>query len=822
MSETSWIDLINGLTDAYQWSAMTLEELKAGQIKYGLVQKYEGSADDSQAFFYTPVYKSVGIASSGGANTSAKTSSVLANCRIRGTNASGKIITQAFVGRALNASKSDMVKTGVIMVPQYQLVASIAQTCGRSIGWEIAKSIVEWLNDDKKDGGAFDWGPSSITGSNVIACIGKPHSGHVIYHVEYRLFTRLLTQLRIWGLWEIDPGAYVPYEPVMDEVVTYDFRGRFPNIPEKYVERVEYLINELINKYEAPPLQPQRPHITPLTNWYIVVSINRNENMLVTIWDVARQEWHYRSEKMNGAGTFQYNEEDPEILFTLDPAEFMYGYPNRIFSSGNMGILPRREVYLSTDFIWGNTDNKQPGVCYDNFGTYRPIYEEDGLIRLGPPTDDLSQVFIDENAVDLITTPIDQPNTQEHPNPNYLVWDNRIYVSTPDFDQPNRQYPSASDLNLDEAYIQFKLVGRAIDPNGTQDNGFWGYSDTDLTGDLIDKTPNYTPNIGTEPSPVPPKPPSELPNPPVLPDGVNSIGLMHLYGVTGGVGGQMEAFHDWLWAVDPSLFSKMYSDPMQALIGCHAIFTAPESLGTHEIIMGNLIAANCNASIIKQFKKLECGSMYIQPYFKNINDIISTQIQLYLPFIGFVDISPKDVIYMDDNSGAIHGRYLFVDYYIDFLTGACIASISTKESLGDSNNFIYNYAGNCSVEIPLTSANYSGVIRNVISAAADIYTGNTMGVIDKLTQGPQIERSGSCGSNAGAMGPRRPYLIITRTKSFDADNRRHFEGLPQNRNVKLGAMQGYTRVKFINLDGIYCTEEEKEDILQKLQNGVFL
>lgn len=814
MANQAWIDLVNGKTEAEMATVVTFDDLKKFVSKQGI----KSNSRDSDRYFEGMLVKSLGksSASSGGTAT---TSSALVNVDMDATRTgTSKIAVRTFTARSRKPDDSQ-IKTGILYFTDIEVIAAVAAACGYSIGWNIATSIARWLISR-----GFDWGSSSVTtaeGRPQPLLIGSPSGTTIKTYIEENLLTRLIVALKEWGLWNIDPSSYTPTAPVIGTTTNYDFRGRFPNIPSKYVDATEQLINQMINSGDPP-----RSPISLDTNQYYIWTVTRDGTIELTILQAHEIDFTYRNDDyINGADYFVGGEDisapNNKIVSLRTPYDAGTFYRYIIESDGDMKARPASTVGVFGTAFYFNSEPDVTGVAYDNFGTYRPIEVlDDGSIALGAPTDDLGQVVVDPDAVDLRT------GTISGTMPDW--WAERILVSTPDLDQPFYDYPSPTPLNDREQYLPITIPGKAIDGSSTQAGSITGLTNDELTDQSIVDTPTVAPRIGVDPNPIPINPPSVNPVNPTLPDGINNLGLIHLYRMTDGQSGTMKAFHDWLWtAFDPDTFNKAYADPMQAIIGCHAIFASPSLVGTGSVVLGNVVTT-VTADVIKQYATISCGAMLIKPYFKNINDIVATNIQLFLPFIGFVDIDPRDVIYMNQN-GVVTGRYLYVDYNIDFLTGACAAYISTKESLGDDKNYLYQFTGNCSIEIPLTSMNYAQVLRNVISAAGNAVgslaapTG-LLGAVGAMTGvgDNTIKRSGECGGNAGAMGPRKPYLVITRTVSVDADNRKHFEGLPQNMNVRLSAMSGYTKVKYINLDGLAATEDEKADILAKLQEGVFI
>ena len=86
----------------------------------------------------------------------------------------------------------------------------------------------------------------------------------------------------------------------------------------------------------------------------------------------------------------------------------------------------------------------------------------------------------------------------------------------------------------------------------------------------------------------------------------------------------------------------------------------------------------------------------------------------------------------------------------------------------------------------------------------------------------QVERSGNLGSNAGAMGVKKPYLIITRNKPYNPLNYNVYRGYPANTTVKLSNCTGYTEIEEVHLSGFNATQTEKTEIESLLKGGIIL
>ena len=140
---------------------------------------------------------------------------------------------------------------------------------------------------------------------------------------------------------------------------------------------------------------------------------------------------------------------------------------------------------------------------------------------------------------------------------------------------------------------------------------------------------------------------------------------------------------------------------------------------------------------------------------------------------------------------------------------------------------LYTFEGNCAVQLPLTGADKSRLLTGVIGGA---FTGGMMGgaggavvgAVKGAIGGIKIQKTGSIGSNAGAMGIKKPYIIITRQKTYDAYDYNEQYGYPANLTTQLSTCKGYTRGKDVHVENITATQEEKNMIENLLKQGIII
>ena len=299
--------------------------------------------------------------------------------------------------------------------------------------------------------------------------------------------------------------------------------------------------------------------------------------------------------------------------------------------------------------------------------------------------------------------------------------------------------------------------------------------------------------------------------------GVTASGMCSVYNPTKQ---ELINFSAWLWS--PNFldnFLKIFANPMDAIIGLHIMYATPITTTPSNIICGYLDSGVSAKVVNQQFSYIDCGTVQVPEYYGNAIDYEPyTQMHCYLPFIGIVSLKPNDVI----------GKQLNIKYGVDAMTGTCLAILTTKK--GESDIVKYTFAGNCATQIPVSGGSYAQMITGLAgvaaSAVAGVATGNPIALLGAgasiLNTHLDVAHSGSIGANAGAMGIRKPYLIITRKSAYDAANYSNYYGLPANKTLVLGTCKGFTRVKSVHVEIPLATSNEKKEIETLLKQGIII
>lgn len=275
---------------------------------------------------------------------------------------------------------------------------------------------------------------------------------------------------------------------------------------------------------------------------------------------------------------------------------------------------------------------------------------------------------------------------------------------------------------------------------------------------------------------------------------------------------RIKSLGGFLWGA--SFFDNiklLNSSPIENIVSCKII---PISInGTDErIVLGN-VDTGVNGDKVNSSYKVEVGSLAISEYYHSFLDYAPyTKLTIFLPFIGFKEL----------DTNTFMNKTLKVIYIFDLITG------SVKAQLFASNVYVQSYDGNAGIDIPLTSSNRAQVEGAFIgSALSAVESKSLIGASSALLNGAMTPYSfstkGSYSPSCGTHDTRKIFVIYDRPTLQIPSTYGHDFGYPCKLSRSLGSVNGFTMVNSnIDLNGITCTETEREEIRQLLTNGVYL
>lgn len=381
--------------------------------------------------------------------------------------------------------------------------------------------------------------------------------------------------------------------------------------------------------------------------------------------------------------------------------------------------------------------------------------------------------------------------TGYNPETREFITENFIPLTLP------TQDPTIQDINDNEYNQEYVQKGIPKQDNSLQ------------TETLLNNPPKV------EPIPTPDDTPNDNGGGIIGGSGVN--GLWSVYNPTKQ---ELNNLGAYLWSSNIiETLQKFLNNPMDCIISLHLIYGTPTTGNNQNIKLGYLDSGVSSKVVTEQFINIDCGSLFINEYYGDSRDYedIYTQIECFLPFIGFVKLQSNDIINSKVN----------IKYVIDVLSGVITAKIYITKN--GATQQLYTYSGDCSIQIPLTSSDRTRLLSGAITGAIGGFaTGGVAGAIigagvGSYMGGSNITKSGNFNGNSGALNVKKPYIIISRKIPYDANNYNELLGYPSNENILLRNCNGFTRVKECFTDNIInATYSEKNEIKELLKNGIII
>lgn len=495
---------------------------------------------------------------------------------------------------------------------------------------------------------------------------------------------------------------------------------------------------------------------------------------------------------------------DSTASTTLNGTTFYYAYRNPPVYSTSMPLN-----YHSSGGNLNETGIKTVATIIFDGTTAAPSGGVEGF----DPNDPDASEHVNPSSIDP-SQPILPQLKQQMPN----TFNNPIQETIPQPDGTNKTityYPVPWPKITDDTNKPTTGTRNQTDPTVTPDDP------TDETSPLVDviTNPNPQPTTPTPGEPATPPDTGSGSSPTVVTPTGNASSLWAVYNPTQA---QLDAFGAWLWSSDfVEQIKKLFNDPMQAIVGVHKVFATPPTGGQVNIKCGYIDSGCPAAQVTGQYVTINCGTVNVREYYGNVFDYSPyTEISLYLPFIGIVRLDVADVM---------RGKVTVI-YHVDVITGACLADV--KVSRDGENSVMYQYSGSAIVTYPISSGSYASMVTGVLSLAAGvagtIMTGGAAapaligGAVGLSHLHTDVQKSGGFSGSPGAMGCKKPYLIISRAQDANPADFEKYEGKPASKTVRLGDCSGFVKVKVINIDNVPATYGELDQIVALLKTGVIL
>ena len=285
---------------------------------------------------------------------------------------------------------------------------------------------------------------------------------------------------------------------------------------------------------------------------------------------------------------------------------------------------------------------------------------------------------------------------------------------------------------------------------------------------------------------------------------------------------ELLAMSSYLWSgsFDVTQVIKLFSNPLDSILGLSAV--PVDLVGTSEqIYLGGVALTGVTMPRYtgRTAVKVDMGSATISERYGAYLDYDPyTEFAIYVPFVGIKNLKADDIM----------GKTLSLMYDIDILTGACVAYLRPS-----GGSVLYEWAGQCAQQIPVTASNWDNIFRNAMTAATTLGTSFLAPASAPVLAGavasaaaqaiaakPRVDRSGALTGVSGWLGQLRPYIIRTIPEAYIPADQNKFIGYPAYINVTMSAISGYNEVASVHLEGIPATGNELAEIESLLKGGV--
>lgn len=292
---------------------------------------------------------------------------------------------------------------------------------------------------------------------------------------------------------------------------------------------------------------------------------------------------------------------------------------------------------------------------------------------------------------------------------------------------------------------------------------------------------------------------------------------------------ELQNFAQWLYAspLDQGIWdtiTKLYSSPFDYIISLQLLPVDTTAVDASTIKLGPVDTDISSLKLTSQYYSSPEYTKTIDEYYGSFIDYTpNTKIMLYLPFIGFNEITADDAM-----AGA-----LSIKYNIDLLTGDCVAFVRIRSKY--TNSVMYQFKGNCAAQIPLTGRDFSQMVSAGLAAATNIgfkiATGGTSEIAGSVLNSvksiastkPTVNRGGGIVGNASHLTGYTPYLLFMRPAASHPQNYEKYKGRPSNITATLSSLAGYTEVDSLITSGFStASSSEIEEIKSLLSSGIYL
>lgn len=289
-----------------------------------------------------------------------------------------------------------------------------------------------------------------------------------------------------------------------------------------------------------------------------------------------------------------------------------------------------------------------------------------------------------------------------------------------------------------------------------------------------------------------------------------------------------------LWSQDYFNVLKIQSNPIENIVSVKA-FPFAQTGTSEEVKIGDVAFGVNGAKVSSIWEKKMPNKFTYTGHFNSFLDFAPfTKVKMFLPYIGFIELDP----------GEIYQSPITVKYYVDLVTGQCMARLWMDENNNGKGIPFQSFYGNMGVDIPLSSTDRvqteirasSAAFSAGLGAAGMIVSGNTGGAGAAFSGAANIagmdyntQRSSTQSPTCCTHDCQDVYVMIIRPaadviQQNERTGYQHLHGYPTNKYLKLSQIGSGN---FVQVDRrtdikISATSEENAMLEKLLTEGVYV
>lgn len=286
--------------------------------------------------------------------------------------------------------------------------------------------------------------------------------------------------------------------------------------------------------------------------------------------------------------------------------------------------------------------------------------------------------------------------------------------------------------------------------------------------------------------------------------------LTRIYRVTQS---RLEQLGTNLWAdTFYDIVKKINSSPLENVLSVRML-PFNEGGKDDEIVLGNYKTGVFGERVRKSnLKRIKVGEVLIEPFYNNFIDFPPySRMYIYLPYAGIKEI----------DQSFFYSKKLQVYYVADIISGGALIEIYAD------NVKHYEFNTQIGVDIPLSSSNRAQLEgKFALNTATSLITGDVKGALNDATNGAtaQVHFNTTSTPSPSCVGSvnRTCFIEIDYPAYQEIEKFNSTKGRMCLLGLKIGNLTGYTVCdENVNLNGIRCTDVEREEIKSILSTGFY-